>query len=135
MIFYELTYIVNPNFLETDLANLINKIKEAIIQLDGEIKRDSAIGKRRLSYPIKKEKEGYFLSLDFQLSSAQLEKLNHQLKGEKDVLRYLIITKKIPKLKPLRIRKVKAKIRMAERPKEKVKLEELDKKLEELLKE
>jgi len=129
---YELTYIINPNLSEQEVVTQTDKVAGFINELGGEIiKKDSTIKKRKLSYPIKKEKEGYFISLDFQLSPSQLEKLNHQLKQEKDILRYLIISKKIQKLKPIKVEKFKEKI--TERPK--VKLEELDKKLEELLKE
>lgn len=137
---YELTYIINPALSETNIAAQTDKVASFINELGGEIKKDSTPvlntgQKRKLSYPIKKEKEGYFISLDFLLSSDKLEKLNHQLKLEKDILRYLIISKKIRKLRPMRVKKFKERIKMAERPKEKVKLEELDKKLEELLKE
>ena len=132
---YELTYIINPNLSEQEVVTQTDKVAGFINELDGEIKKETTIQKRKLSYPIKKEKEGYFISLDFQLSSDKLEKLNHQLKQEKDILRYLIIIKKIQKLRPMRVKKFKERIKMAERPKEKVKLEELDKKLEELLKE
>lgn len=132
---YELTYIINPDLSEQEVVTQTDKVAGFINELDGEIKKESPIQKRKLSYPIKKEKEGYFISLDFQLSSDKLEKLNHQLKQEKDILRYLIISKKIQKIRPMRVKKFKERIKVAERPKEKVKLEELDKKLEELLKE
>lgn len=132
---YELTYIINPDLSEQEVVTQTDKVAGFINELDGEIKKESPIQKRKLSYPIKKEKEGYFISLDFQLSSDKLEKLNHQLKLEKDILRYLIISKKIQKIRPMRVKKFKERIKVAERPKEKVKLEELDKKLEELLKE
>lgn len=128
---YELTYIVKSNLSDIDLSQLAKKIQDSIIQSGGEINKGFTGQKRRFSYPIKKEKEGYYLSGDFQVSADNLSSLENQLKAEKDILRYLIITKKIVKLKPP---KIKAKVKPEEKIK-KVKLEELDKKIEEILEE
>ena len=130
---YELTYLINAGLQEIDSADLIKKIKQTIIQLNGEITQEITGQKIRLAYQIKKQQEGFLICLNFQIAPENLEKVEQQLKHEKDILRYLITIKKI--LKPKTISQ-KAKTKAASRPiKDKAEMKELDKKIEEILNE
>jgi len=81
-------------------------------------------------------------AIEFISLSENLDKLEKKLKEEKDILRYLILRKetsiskeKTPTLQEPKAAKIKLKSAQSkEKEKEKAPLEELDKKLEELLK-
>jgi len=137
---YELTFIINPNLSETDTASQMDKVRGFINQLGGSIENEKSIGKRRLSYPIKKQNFGFYASLEFNLTPENLSELEKQLKLEPQILRYLLILKDKVKAvrKAFRPIKIKEKIIPIQKitreiPKEKVKIEEIDKKLEEIL--
>jgi len=119
--------------------------------------------KKNLAYPLKKHRQAFYFNLNFLLAGQLINQLSQQLNLEKDILRYFIITKKKTKYKPIqeainhkivdRIEPLVAKeIPLFEKPiqdktppvkklarggsapgREKVKIEELDKKLEEIL--
>jgi ribosomal protein S6 len=131
---YEATFLVNPNVTRDDLDYLLQQIKDTITRLDGKIIKDFSGKKIVLAYPIKKLKQAYLYTVAFDMEPAKINEVKYQLKETKAILRHLLITKRIAKPKPLVARMPKAKPKKI-KPKEKIKIEELDKKLEELLEE
>lgn len=135
---YELTFLASPNLSEEEITDLLDKVKNTIGDLEGEVVQTLPSKKIYLAYPIKKQGYGILCSLDFNLSTEKVRIVEHQIKENENVMRYLLFTKKIPKEKPKKIKKVITGIGTAKakvKPKEKIKIEELDKKLEELLQE
>ncbi len=88
--------------------------------------------KTRVLYPAQKEKEALLLSLDFQLNPEGLENLERKLKAESQILRYLLIAKKIPAATEIAEKSSRFPKKIV-KPKSKVELKEIEKKLEEIL--
>lgn len=131
---YEATFLVNPNVTRDDLDYLLQQIKDAITRLGGKIVKDFNGKKIVLAYPIKKLKQAYLYTVDFDMEPVKINEVKYQMKETKAILRHLLITKRVAKPKPLVARMLKVKPKKV-KPKEKIKIEELDKKLEELLEE
>lgn len=79
----------------------IEKKKGEILEIEKKIKNEEKGGKsefwvekRRLAYPVKKERYGYFLNVWFALSPEQVDDLKHFLKLEQDLIRFQIIGEK-----------------------------------------
>jgi len=126
---YELTLLISPDLSEEELKLLKEKIISLIQKEGGILNQESPLTKKSLAFPIKKRQSAYFVTLDFQILPEKIEDLEKKLKGEGKILRYLISVKTpikevFPKIKKL------AKI---EKPKAKVELKEIEKKLEEIL--
>lgn len=129
MRFYEISYLVSPNISKEELKNFQEKIN-SLIQKEGGILFDINPPKKRvLAYPIKKNKEAYFLNLTFHFPEEKIENFEKKLKEEKQILRYLILTKRKPELVGM---PKKPSIKKVEKPK-KVELKEIEEKLEEIL--
>lgn len=128
---YELTYIINPDLTEEQISELKGKINNFIIEQEGEIKEERKELKMKLAYPIKKFNFGCYASVDFNIEPQKLLEFEKKLKPENNILRYLMIFKE----KETPIERVPVKPAKEKKIKEKVKIEELDQKLEELLKE
>ena len=117
-----------------------------------------AVGLKKLAYKIEKSANGFYLRWLVETENEKILKLQKELKKNADVLRYLVVKTKKDKLKAEAIKPyIKPEVvetKTIEEPKieekpivkkkevkkkaekiEKVSLEELDKKLEELLKE
>jgi len=127
---YELTYLISPGLSEEGLKSLGEKINSLIQKEGGVLNEVNLPIKKGLVYPIKKNKETFLASLNFYLEPGRLENLEKELKTEKKILRYLILAKKPPTKilvggKPRKVIKPK--------PKVKVELKEIEKKLEEIL--
>ncbi len=144
---YELALIINPILEKSDAEATAQKIAVFINNAGGSVKTSQVGEKKKLAYAIKKQLFGYFSVMQFDMESDKVDDLQKQLNLDTDVLRSLIIN-----LDELRTQKPTSKTRRpsatapsaasaeatpAAKPEkaEKVKIEELDKKLEELLKE
>ena len=131
---YELTYLISPEFSEEELKSLNEKINSLIQKGTGVLNEVKLPIKKKLAYPIKKQREAFLINLSFYFEPEKLGSLEKELKSEKKILRYLILAK--PKLKIAKVRKRPTKIIPKIPVKEKkVELKEIEKKLEEILKE
>ena len=129
---YELTCLISPNLSEIEVESFQEKIiallqKEQGILLDETSKKPV---KKRLGYPIKKNAQAYLVNFNFKISPAGLENLKKELKAELELIRYIILAKRLTTKikKPQRTSKIAKKISQP-----KVELKEIEKKLEEIL--
>lgn len=143
---YEMAFILDADIKEEDVAGSAQKIKEFISELAGNITKEQTIQKKRLAYPVKKAKQGYFGFMLFELEPANLKTLDKKLKLEESLLRYMIIAVDKDYMSQMKRQEeeVKEKFRRITQPEEagakktvkmedKSKLEEIEKKLEEIL--
>jgi len=90
---YELTYIVNPNLSDEQIAAQTNKVRSFINELAGEVKNEKLWEKRRLAYPIKKQGYGFYVTAEFNIEPQNIIELDKKIKLEQNILRHLLITK------------------------------------------
>lgn len=141
---YELTFIISPLAGDIDTSATSGKIRSFINGLGGNISKESIGEKKKLAFPIKKQIMGFYATFEFALNDIEkLPELEKMLNLDQDIMRYLLIN--LDELKPEKTPKKsfgKPKTAIKSTPEtgapvktERVKIEELDKKLEELLKE
>jgi len=147
---YELLYLVPMSYSADEVKPIINKVENLIKDNEGKITASKDLGKVKLSYPIKTISHGYYFLAEFDLPSANLLNINRGLKLTNEVLRFLITKKEIKSAQQIKvaaeiqekIAKKKADTKAAEekvskekieKDKGKISLEELDKKLDEIL--
>ena len=90
---YELTLIIDSNILENEYSGKIEKIKKVIEKNQGNISSEFDLGRKKLSYPIKKMFKGNFYSLEIDMEPQGLSPIEKELKLNKDILRYIFIKK------------------------------------------
>ncbi len=150
---YELGYLMpvpeqyeeNRESANEKIGHSLDAVKKLIEQHEGSINQEQAPLKRRLAYPISKQKEALFGFLRFNLPASQMAEMQKELKMKNLLLRFVIgkITpkqveeeQKVPRTRP--IQQQTAAPTYTPKPKEQapeIKSEEFEKKLEELLKE
>lgn len=147
---YELLYVIANKYSETEVKPIIEKIDNFLKQKKCEILKSEDWGKKKLAYPIKQSRYGYYILREFtnENEKENIREINHFLILAEEVIRHLIIKIK-PIKKTTKIRKVKTKETLEEaRPvkeekiakkeedkKTKISLDNLDEKLDELLQE
>jgi len=87
--------------------NFIEEIKRLIEAIKGEAIEISELGKKRLSFPIKKQTEGNYWQISFRLSGSLPDTYPVQIKIMEPLLRHMIVKKE----------KVKAEIVSAQKTK------------------
>jgi len=126
MKFYELTYLISSNAPLEEAKILAENIADFIRKGGGIVTEMKNPFKGKLAFPIKKEREAFFTSIDFYFDSEKTKELAEKIKSEDKVLRTLLFKKKVFKKMELpKIPEIKKE--------EKVALEEIEKKLEEIL--
>ena len=153
---YQLTCFLSPLLNQEKLDEYVQKVKQIIIDNNGSIPEaiSSNLVKKNLPYKIQKHQEAFYLNLNFLLPALEMNKLCQQLNLKKSIIRYLITIQKQPKenkekiksklikeaidskmidkIEPLVFKHTKEK---APEKNRKVKIKELDKKLDEILNE
>jgi len=140
---YELGCLISPDLTEEDLKKITQKITESIKTVGGEIIQEVSPTKKRLGYQIKKQYIAYSFVLVFKLDSDKIEGFKNTLTSEPNILRSLVINKKIFKqrvikerIKPIKEEGIEISKKIPEektKEEKKVEIEDIEKKLEELL--
>lgn len=94
---YEIVYIFHSSLTSEEIEAKLERY-HAIITADGpgDVTATVHWGKRRLAYPIRKQRNGHYVVAQFTSSPDPLVELERVLKLEDDVLRYLIVIAEQP---------------------------------------
>jgi small subunit ribosomal protein S6 len=146
---YQLTCFISPDLKEEELNEAIKKIEQLITGDEGDVQYAGTPVSKSLSYKINKHQDAFYFLLNFLLPASKIRQLCQKLNLEKNILRYLITVRKQLKenkevKKSSRIKK-ELDSKMIDRiepmpepaakieKKEKSRIQELDKKLDEIL--
>ena len=112
---YELTFILNSSLPENEYPKTMQKIKDLINKNNGNITFEQNLGRKKLSYPIKKSYRGNLFCLEFDIAPETLKPIEKELKLNKTLLRFITIKKpasiKQKKEKPIKEKKLKTKLK------------------------
>ena len=88
---YETAFILSPVLDESGTEQEIAKIEEVVGREGGVVKEWDKWGKRRMSFPIKRQSEGYYAFLRFEAEPASIERLTETFKLDDNILRHMHI--------------------------------------------
>jgi small subunit ribosomal protein S6 len=88
---YELAIVLDPDLKAEEKEKLVEEIKAEIGKLKGKLGKVDEWGKRDLSYPIKKAKEGVFVLFNLELPQEGPAEIGKKLRLKEKVLRYLLV--------------------------------------------
>ena len=89
---YESVVIINPNVEETALKALIERF-ETLINTDGKVEKVNELGKKKLAYEVKKNKEGYYVVYDFEANPHLIAELERNYRITDDVIKFIVVKK------------------------------------------
>lgn len=152
---YEIAYFISPDLDDEGAAAYTATIKTAITKADGAVEKEEMVHKRRLAHPLKHKKQGYFGYMHFTMDPEKVQPMSKGLALDATILRHMIIAvdrKQIAQMqKPAVNIMAQDKIvkdvadkeavekaifkegAVSAQEEKKVEIEELDKKLEEIL--
>lgn len=88
---YEGTFIFRPSLDDAGLEEEMGSVEELIKAEGGEIKEWDKWGKRRLSFEIKGENDGYYAFLTFEVDPAAIARLVEAYRLRENILRNMNI--------------------------------------------
>ena len=136
---YEFAYLLSSSIAEGAVLAYTGKLTGLIEEGRGVIRHVEEPKRRQFAYPVKKQKTGYFGWTTFAMAPEALAELKKKLKSFEEILRILLVEEEIEKRQPFlrsfapRAAKPWVTPKETARSDEKLDLEALDKKLEEIL--
>lgn len=92
---YESVVILYSNLKDEERESVINKIKDKINSF-GNVTNIEDLGKKRLAYEIKKQKDGYYICFEFSIDEkyenaiAEIERL---FRIQDEVMKFIVVRK------------------------------------------
>jgi len=87
---YELGFILQPEVNEEQTRTILERIEQIVSTYGGQIMRVNQWGRKRLSYPIEHNRDGFYVFIDMILTPETVSELDRTLKVSEEVLRHLI---------------------------------------------
>ena len=89
-------YILRPDIAEEEVNKHIEKYNKLLEDMGGKVLDSQMRGKRRLAYPIAKNREGIYVQLSHQGDGQHIEKIEKAMRLSEDVIRYMTIKQEGP---------------------------------------
>ena len=90
---YELLYLISNKYSEIEVKPIMEKVNSLVTANQGKITQSVELGKKRLAYPIKGFRFGYYNLLEFDMPGAKLVNVDHALRMMSEILRQQIVAK------------------------------------------
>ena len=88
---YELIIIIQPDLDEERLDVVVEQVTQIIANLGGEVTVTDSWGTRKLAYPIRKYREGYYVRTEMQFPKDGIRELERSLRLAEPVIRHLVV--------------------------------------------
>lgn len=89
---YETIIIINPNVEEDGIKKIIQKFSD-LINENGKVESVEEMGKKRLAYLIKKQKEGSYVLINFEAEPKFITELERVYGITDEVLKFIVVKK------------------------------------------
>ncbi len=89
---YESVIIINPSLEEEGIKNLINKFSN-LINTEGKVESVDELGKRKLAYEVKKNKEGYYAVIHFEAKPTLIAELERNYRITDEIIKFIVVRK------------------------------------------
>lgn len=87
---YESVVIISPSVEEEKVKELSQKFTD-IINNDGKLEKIEELGKKKLAYEVKKNKEGYYVVINFEANPDLIAELERNYRIMDEVIKFITI--------------------------------------------
>ena len=87
---YESVIIINPNLEEEAIKALIEKISN-LINTDGKVSSVEEVGKKKLAYEIKKNKEGFYVVFKFEANPELINEIVRVYSINEEFIKFIVV--------------------------------------------
>ena len=87
---YESVVIIDPAVAEENVKELSQKFTD-IINNDGKVEKVEELGKKRLAYEVKKNKEGYYVVINFEANPELISELERNYRIMDEVIKFITV--------------------------------------------
>ena len=88
---YETTFVLKPDLEDEEKQTILQRVKNAISEHEGEVTEVDAWGKKQLAYEIQDYRSGDYTILEFNAKTTVVNELERIFKIMDGVIRYLVV--------------------------------------------
>jgi len=88
---YELIFVIQPDLEDEDRTVLVENIHDMVSAVGGQVTKVDHWGQRKLAYPIRKLKHGFYVLMNLSLPADGTRELERRLQITEHILRYLTV--------------------------------------------
>ncbi len=114
---YELMYILSSAVSDNDVPPIIDEVNKFITDNGGTILSQEMMGKKKLAYPIKKTRNGFYVLQTFNLDGRKLQPLDDKLRSIESIIRYLAVNVEEQEKRASKDLKIQEKMKASRKPK------------------
>ena len=90
---YEMMFIVKSQGEEKDVKGVVTAVEKILKDNKAKISETKDLGLKKLAYPIKKEINGYYELINFEVAKEAIAEIKRKISINESILRHLIIKK------------------------------------------
>jgi len=87
---YELMCVIQPDLDENAFNGVLDRVKGWISESGGSVDKVDIWGRRRLAYPIRKQRDGHYVLMNVTLMPSTIAELERNLRYQESVLRHML---------------------------------------------
>ncbi len=108
---YELMYILSSSVSDDQIPATAGQIAQIVSDFGGTDIQETQLGKKKLMYPIKKTRNGFYGVLDFSMDGQKINELDAKIRTQDNtIIRYIIVNRDEHLERLARDREVQAKM-------------------------
>jgi small subunit ribosomal protein S6 len=88
---YEELFIIKPDATEEEIDQIIEQLTGVITSAGGTVDKVDKWGKRRLAYRVEKQREGYYVLIQFSSGPQTVKELERRLRVTDAVIKFLTV--------------------------------------------
>ena len=88
---YEIIFILKPDFPEEEFDKFLSQMEGVVTGTGGKLEKVDKLGRRRLAYRVRKQREGIYVLFRLQGSGDTVKEFERRLKVIDTVIKYLSI--------------------------------------------
>ena len=88
---YELMYIVASTVSDDQIPAVTDGVLRLIGEVGGTVEREEKLGKKKLAYPIKKTRNGFYDVVVFDMPGAKLGELDTKILHTDGIIRHIVV--------------------------------------------
>ena len=87
---YESVIIINPSVEEQGVKDLITTFTD-LINKNGKVEKVDELGKKKLAYEVKKNKEGYYVVFTFDAEPNSIAELERNYRITDEIIKFIVV--------------------------------------------
>jgi small subunit ribosomal protein S6 len=88
---YENLFIVKPDATEEEIDGLIEQLSKNVTTAGGTIDKVDKWGKRRLAYRVEKQREGFYVLMQFTAQASTVHEFERRLRVQDSIIKFLTV--------------------------------------------